>query len=111
MIPVTYNIDEHYRGDDWLGIIFSLYDESDSPVDMTGATAKMQLRKTKGSNVILEWNTSDNTITVSGNQISVNARTGSTMDIAEYKYLYDLEVVLSGKRITRVEGVFPIKDD
>jgi hypothetical protein len=111
MQPGTHDI-EHYSGDSFLGINFQLFDEADVAVDLTGATALLQLRKNYGLPVALEWKSSDNTIEITGNTVKLLPRTATVMSIEAYKYFYDLQVThASGEVRTYVIGKFSILND
>lgn len=82
------------------------------PVDFSGAVIKLQVRKAAGYPVVLEWTTANGSITVAGNIITMQPKTGAAMDIEAFKYVYDLQVLLSnGVTNTYVQGTFEIIDD
>ena len=114
MTPGTYNFKPQKRGDTFSGFMFEVTQNS-IPVDFTDAVITIQLRVKPGSKVILEWKTSDGSITISGagnNVINMNVKTGPEMNVAPNTYKYDINVVLaSGVTNTYVAGVFPIVDD
>lgn len=46
MIPAVYKIKDHYKGDTFNGVEFTLMNsESNTPVDLTGSLIKIQFRK------------------------------------------------------------------
>ena len=114
MTPGIYNFKPHKRGDTFNGFMFEVTQDF-IPVDFTGAVITIQLRVKPGSAVVLEWKTSDGSITISGagnNIINMNEKTGPEMNVAPNTYKYDINVVLAnGVTNTYVAGIFPIVDD
>jgi len=114
MTPGVYNFKPHKRGDTFNGHQFEVSLNS-VPVDFTGATIKIQLRRKAGVASVLEWSTADGSITISGpssNIINMGVKTGLQMEVEAAKYLYDLNVVLAnGVTNTYVEGTFEIVND
>lgn len=110
--PVTYNFQSQPRGDNFLGIHIFLFDSANVALDLTGCNCKMQLRRTPGNKIILEWSTYSQTISVSTNEIYVKERSGTIMDIPDFKYLYDIQLIYSDGFIdTILKGLFPIDAD
>jgi hypothetical protein len=110
--PIIYDFQSMPRGDDFLGIHFFLFDANEAPIDLTGCTAKMQLRRTVGNVVVLEWKTDDNTIFVANNEVYIKERPGAVMDIPDFNYLYDIQVTYSDNFVdTILKGLFPIDAD
>jgi hypothetical protein len=111
-LPIKHDIDYLYQGDDFSGIKYQMYDVDDVPSDFTGATAKMQVRINSEEDVVLEWNTSDNSIVITGNEVFVKEKAGIDMDIPAGKYKYDLQLTYSdGVISTIVYGLFIVKSD
>jgi len=114
MIPGKYNFPTYRRGDTFNGHSFEILLNA-VPVDLTGAVIKIQMRRSPGSKVVIEWLTSDGSITISGagnNILRMEEKTGEQMQIEPATYKYDINVVLAnGVTNTYVEGTFTIADD
>lgn len=97
------------QGDTWAGITVEFLIDSD-PVDLSGATIKMQLRKSYCDSVIaLEFLTEDSTIVIDNPLTGTFSVEPRIIDIAAKQYVYDLEVTLaSGRVVTIVQGKFTI---
>ena len=114
MIPAVYKIKNHYRGDTFNGIQFTLIDYATSiAIDLTGATIKTQFRKLKKTGAIqLELNI--------GTGITVTDLVGgifvfdsiTSLNWSTNTYYYDVEVTLaSGDIKTYIEGTLTIVED
>jgi hypothetical protein len=78
-----------------------------SAVDLTGYTAKAQLRPSKGSStVILELSTSNDRITLGGEDgtISLDISAGDTTDLDFSSCFWDLELYIGGTTRRLLEG-------
>lgn len=78
-------------------------DNAGNPINLTGYSAKMQVRTaTDATSVLLELSTANGRITLGGvlGTISLNAP-ASAMNFAGGVYVYDLELT-SGSTVTRV---------
>ena len=88
-------------------------DPAKNPINLTGYTARMQVRDTAASSsVILELTTSNTRITLGGTAgtVSLNVAANVTANLVPGLYVYDLEVVSGGGEVTRlVEGNFNVK--
>jgi hypothetical protein len=85
------------------------YKVGGTPVDLNGYTARMQVRRTPSSDIVILSLVSPAGITLGGNtgQISVNVSATTMAQIKAGKYRYDLELVSSNGTVTRLlEGVF-----
>ena len=71
------------------------------PVDLTGATVKMQVRTPDYGSVVLTIQTGTG-ITVSGNSIIISFDITAT----EGEYIYDLQAVKDGVTTTYLKGAF-----
>jgi len=110
--PILYDFQAQPRGDNFLGLHFYCYDDNNVSLDFTGCTAKMQLRRTPGNKVIVEWSTADGTMEIYANDIYIKERPGSIMDIPDFKYLYDIQLTYSDGFVdTILKGLFPITAD
>jgi hypothetical protein len=71
------------------------------PIDLTGATVKMQVRTPDYGSVVLTIQTGAG-ITVSGNSIIISFDISAT----EGEYIYDLQAVKDGVTTTYLKGAF-----
>lgn len=81
------------------------------PVDLTGFTAKMQVRKKAGDPVILELSTANSRITLGGiaGTIDLLVAANITDALVPGMYKYDLEITTGAGVVTRfVEGLFEV---
>lgn len=80
-------------------------DSAGDPIDLTGYTARMQLRKTvKATDVILSLTTENGRITLGGAEgtITLEVDAEDTADLTEFCGVYDLEVEASDGTVTRL---------
>ena len=82
-------------------------DSNDSPINLTGSTAKMQVRDTKGGKQLVATlsTPSSNGINVDGNMITVTMPAASTNKLIFPKSAYDIVVTdTNGNKIRILEG-------
>lgn len=86
------------------------YSIDDEVVDLTGYSARMQVREKHASTTkILDITTQNGGISISGPQgnILLNINASSTSELKPKEYVYDLEIVSSSNFVTRIlEGKF-----
>jgi len=84
-----------------------------TPYNLTGYTARMQVRSTvSASNVELELTTSNSRITLGGaaGTINLTVPAVTTAALTPGLYVYDLELISAGGEVTRlIEGNFNVK--
>lgn len=84
-----------------------------NPINVTGYTARMQVRATvDASSTILELTTANNRITLGGitGAIDLLVPATTTANLTPGLYVYDLEMVSGGGEVSRiVEGNFVVK--
>ena len=77
-------------------------------VDLTGYSAKMQLRKTYSGAVILTLSSTDGSITIANSIITLNFTNSITSaisfsgDVDSQDFVYDLEITNPSGKITRI---------
>ncbi len=101
-----------FRGDTWMRR-WELRTAGGTPTDITGATARLQVRDDSDS-VVLSASTSDGRITVYGTQgrIDMVVPYAATESLAPGEYMYDLEVTFSyGTRRTIEQAVLAVAKD
>ncbi len=92
-----------------------LYKENNSAVDFSLSTAKMQIRKDYGKEIIMELNTTDGTIELGdGTSDTPNVTLKFTPEVTSalttYEGIYDLEVTLPSGVIKKfLEGKFELR--
>ena len=106
---MTYNIPAHKAGDTWPGISGITIFRNGSALNLTGATAKMQVRFKIDAPSLIDFNTKDNTITITAPISGVLSIPPRLVDLPPTTYLYDLKISLSGGEVkTFLEGNWPI---
>lgn len=88
-------------------LVFTWYDDNNgvpgSPIPMTGATGRMQIRKTQGSPVLLEAISGDGiTIDEPNGTVTVLLPPSKTNLLTAKSCKYDLEVVYSADEVYRL---------
>lgn len=106
---MIYNIPAHKAGDTWKGIAGITIFRDGSALDLTGATAKMQVRFQIDSPTVVEFSSQNNTITFIAPTSGILSIPPQIIDVPPATYLYDLEITLaSGEVKTWLEGKWPI---
>ena len=75
-------------------------DASGNPADLTGYTARGQIRKTYSSSTAVDFSAS--VTDPSGGKIKITLTGTQTQGMKAGRYVYDVEVVSSGGSVTRV---------
>ncbi len=92
--------------------ILTWQDSSANPVNLTGYTARMQVRATADSStVLLSLTTENSRITLGGaaGTITLLVSATDTAAVTAGEYVYDLEVISSGGTVTRlIQGCFTV---
>ena len=115
MTAGTYNITIE-QGADW-AMTLSLYTDSDktTPKDISGYTARMQIRETKSSpTVIKELTTGGSGITIGGTDDNEVSLVISSSDTSLFDFLtayYDLELVSGGVVSRLMEGTVALSKE
>jgi hypothetical protein len=81
------------------------YKVSNSPVNLTGYTARMQARQSHtSSSVVIELTTANSKISLGGTAgtITLSLTAGETAAITQSSLVYDLELVSGGGEVTRL---------
>ena len=110
MIPAPYNLPTGYRGDSYKQITFFLTNVSGSGIYIDGASGAAQVKNKRGQ-VALEWLTSDDSMLISGNSVTLKAKCGDQMRVNPDIYLWDLEVSSGCLTNTYLSGEFKIIED
>lgn len=86
-----------------------VYKVDDTPVDLTGYSARMQVREKHTSKIpTISINTTSGGMTVDNlGAINIEVSASSTEDLVAKEYVYDLEIISSSNIVTRlIEGKF-----
>lgn len=107
---MTYDIPPHRRGDTWDGINSISININGVPINLIGASVKMEFRQSIDSPVALTLSTNQNSIQI------INANTirilPKLIEIPFAKYYYDLQVTYpNGTVKTYMEGSWEIVPD
>lgn len=89
-------------------------DSTNSPIDLTGYTARMQIRQKVTSSVSLSLTTENNRITLGGDAgtITINITSSDMSDLPAGAYTYDLELVsVSGDVSRLLMGTFVVRSE
>lgn len=111
MIPATYNLPTGYRGDTYGPIIFKFFDASGNAKSLDGSTGYLQVREGFGISPALLWSTTDSSMLISGNQVTLNAKNGDCTLIQPKNYSYDLQLSSGNTTITYLRGSLPFIND
>jgi hypothetical protein len=110
-----FNMVDEYaipQGADW--DVALRYLENGSPVDFSGGTARMQVRRDHGKNLILELSTNAGTISLGNGSgdtpnVVLHFTAALTSAATEYEGIYDLEVTSAANSIYKfIEGELEI---
>lgn len=95
------------QGADWV-IPIELYDAEDNQMDLSGFTARMQIRASAGSGKVSDELTTENgRLSIEGGTITARWPNAVTTAMSAGRYVYDLEIVSADGLVARVlEGNF-----
>lgn len=99
----TYQLEINQGAD--LEISFILNNENGTPINLTGYTARMQLRTSYNSATVeMELTTANGRIVITPllGKIALNAPASITTNLVAQQYVYDLEMVSGSGYVTRV---------
>ena len=108
-----YNISAEQGATLYEPLTYALDDGSETPIDITGAVFRMQVRDTLGV-LVLDYSTGDITFNITSavdGEFDVNVTASVMASTTAGDYLYDLEMDLGGKTYRIVEGSFCIKKE
>jgi hypothetical protein len=129
MIPTLYNLPDAYRGDSYGPITFVFTDANSNPINMSGvsviATIGTQYTETnlyqdiidynsQWQNIAYQWNTDNKTAIVtgaSGNNIVLNALSGSQMMMRAGAYYYAVQIISGQSANTYIAGNLNVYDN
>jgi hypothetical protein len=79
------------RGDTWR-LVFTYTDAAGAPVDLSGASAHMQLRTAADGTVLLDWDTAGTELVIATNTVTLTVDPTDTADLTVGTYVSDLEI-------------------
>ena len=107
MIPAVRDLDE-YRGDTWQAWGYILDDQVvPQPVDLQTATIRVQVRKRKGGDILLDITNGSGVTVDVDNQWHINA----LLDFQAGKHYWDFQVTDGAVVTTYYAGTFRLHDD
>lgn len=111
MIPGTYNLPTGYRGDTYGPIIFSFFNESGSGIPLDGVSGALQIREAEGYAPVIQWITSDSSMVITGNVVTLTPKPGECMRVMPGTYAYDLQLKSGESTQTLTKGNFVLLGD
>lgn len=108
MIPTIYNLPTGYKGDTYGPINFYVTNATGGAVNLNGALVDLHVKHKINNCIVLKWSTSDNSIIVSGNKITLSPVAGSKMNMLPDMYKYDFQVYTGEIKSTYLRGELPI---
>lgn len=101
------------RGDTWGGIGFVELIQDEVPMDLTGASVLMQMRRKPSHGlVVAEWTTEDDSIVIQDAANGILRVMPKLMDVPAKCYHWDLEVTFAnGRVLTVLTGIWEIEGD
>lgn len=115
-LPDTYNFPSHYAGDGIRTFNITLQDDEDVPIDLTGATIRMQL-KTKSTGGAVAWtfaNTGEPDTLLTTTPLSgiITFPEILSWTVPGGNYFYDLEITDGGGFVkTYLKGQWVVIND
>lgn len=94
--------------------VITWFDETDTPVDLSGYSARMQLRLKVNSAVVLELTTDNGRITLGGSSgvITISVSASDMESLSPGTYSYDLEFVSPSGDVNRLlMGNFVVRSE
>jgi len=111
MNPAIYNLPTGYRGDTYGPITFRFYNNSGSGINLSGAAGALQVKQAQDFPTVLQWLTSDNSMVISGNVVTLLPKSGICMQMMPGNYYYDLQLISGASTRTYLKGTLPIDGD
>jgi hypothetical protein len=111
MIPAIYNLPTGYKGDTYGPINFYVTNATGAAINLNSAAIDLHVKHKINNCIVLKWSTSDNTIFVSGNKITLSPVSGERMNMLADNYKYDFQVMTGSYKSTYLRGDLPIIDE
>jgi len=112
-MPTKYNIPDHYKGDTFNGLQFTIKDTVTlNAIDLTGAAIKIQFRKGNKRGLLEKEFVISDGITLSNALGGIFQIDTFVLDWDVASYYYDIEMTfVSGVVVTYIEGIINITQD
>lgn len=108
---MTYDFPDHIKGDTFEGVQFTVTVNSVA-LDLTGATIKMQVRKSPTSAVIDTYTTTGGHLTITNAAGGIFTFDEQIISLASAKYYYDIQITLADATVkTYISGYWTITQD
>lgn len=113
MTPANYKIKDHHKGDTFEGVQFTLLNSSDSsPVDLTGASIRIQFRARAKNGSLKQELTSADGITITDAVNGVFKIDSFLIDWRPQIYYYDVQITFPTSLIkTYIQGTLKVIQD
>lgn len=111
MVPAIYNLPTGYRGDSYGPIVFKFLNSSGSGIPLDGVSGDLKVKDPINMCAVLSWSTQDSSMTITGNEVRLNPKIGSSMLISPSNYSYDLQLSSGQMTKTYIKGYLPIVGD
>lgn len=106
---MTYDISPHKAGDTWKGIAGITITRNGSSINLTGASAKMQVKFQMDAPTVVEFSSDDNTIIFVDPTSGILDIPPRIIDVPPATYMYDLKITLANGEVkTFLEGNWSI---
>lgn len=104
-IPFRHNIVKAKRGD-YFEEVFDF-----DTFSLSGKSAKAQVRAEPGGEILLEFSTTNSTITISGNVLTIKCD-ADKFKLESGMYVYDIQLYMTAADVaTMIEGSFEVTDE
>lgn len=92
---------------------FTITDNVNGPVNLTGAVIKIQLKTRVGGPIEYEFSTSNGKLQIDANPLlGTFYMVEQLINLPAYNYMYDVQIHLAdGTRLTPMRGYYPIESE
>lgn len=113
MVPGKYKLGKQYKGDTFSGVRFTIKDkETDTGIDLTDATIKMQFRRNSPTGTVVEELTEIDGITIEDAVNGIFTVDPFLIDWTPADYHYDIQITFLGGVVkTYIKGTICIIQD
>lgn len=111
MRPANYNLPTGYRGDSYGPITFRFNNGSGNSINLDGYSGGLQVRQAQDLPVVLQWLTSDDSMVIESNTVTLTPKSGHCMRMMPGNYYYDMQLNSGSISKTYIRGVLPIEGD
>lgn len=112
MIPKIYNIPNQLKGDRFDGLIFTLQDALAAPIDLTGATVKIEFRRGSKTGNLQKRLSIGSGVTMATPTLGKIQLDPFIVDFQPSIYYYDVQLTFSATDVrTYIEGSMQVIQD